>query len=98
MRLNIARNQIKKFKCSSVRLFLCDATAFDVYAPSRVGSVVRFEPEDTRSSEAKIKPFHATRLLRNDLQHKHEALLYDKVIVDAECTHDGSIVYGLFLF
>jgi 16S rRNA C967 or C1407 C5-methylase (RsmB/RsmF family) len=34
---------------------------------------------------------YASRLLRNDAQVKHPELLYDKVIVDAECTHDGSI-------
>lgn len=38
-----------------------------------------------------VKPFHATKLIRNDPQLPH--YLYDKVIVDAECTHDGSIAH-----
>lgn len=38
-----------------------------------------------------LKPFHATRLIRSDPQIK--GYLYDKVIVDAECTHDGSIAH-----
>ncbi|KAJ3216064.1 hypothetical protein HDU67_009944 [Dinochytrium kinnereticum] len=39
-----------------------------------------------------VKPFHATQLLRGDLQiYSDPFLLYDKVLVDAECTHDGSI-------
>ncbi|KAJ3127678.1 hypothetical protein HK100_009596 [Physocladia obscura] len=38
-----------------------------------------------------IKPFHVTKLLRNDPQIVSPRLLYDKVLVDAECTHDGSI-------
>ncbi|KAI8919870.1 S-adenosyl-L-methionine-dependent methyltransferase [Powellomyces hirtus] len=41
----------------------------------------------------KLKPFHATRLLRTDPQLSHPAHLYDKVLVDAECTHDGSIAH-----
>ncbi|KAI8819845.1 S-adenosyl-L-methionine-dependent methyltransferase [Fimicolochytrium jonesii] len=43
----------------------------------------------------KIKPFHATRMLRQDPQLSLPDLLYDKVLVDAECTHDGSIVHLL---
>ena len=40
-----------------------------------------------------MRPFHACRKIRSDLQLKHEGLLYDKVLVDAECTHDGSIFH-----
>ncbi|TPX55085.1 hypothetical protein CcCBS67573_g09516 [Chytriomyces confervae] len=43
--------------------------------------------------QTKVKPFHATKLVIGDLQIKSGALLYDKVLVDAECTHDGSIAH-----
>ncbi|KAG9292965.1 hypothetical protein G9A89_016327 [Geosiphon pyriformis] len=42
-----------------------------------------------------IKPFWAPKILRNDPQKKDPLYLYDKVIVDAECTHDGSIAHIL---
>ncbi|KAI9205760.1 S-adenosyl-L-methionine-dependent methyltransferase [Polychytrium aggregatum] len=41
----------------------------------------------------RVKPFHATRLLRSDPQLQHPDLLYDKVLVDAECSHEGSIFH-----
>ncbi|KAK9763740.1 hypothetical protein K7432_009338, partial [Basidiobolus ranarum] len=41
------------------------------------------------------KPFYAPRLFRDDPQFTHPDLLYDKVLVDAECTHDGSISHIL---
>jgi hypothetical protein len=53
--------------------------------------------EDFRSkSEAQfLKPYHANRLLKSDPQLQSPDLLYDKVLVDAECTHDGSISHLL---
>jgi 16S rRNA C967 or C1407 C5-methylase (RsmB/RsmF family) len=44
-----------------------------------------------KREEGFIKPFHATRLLKSDPQYNNPLNLYDKVIVDTECTHDGSI-------
>ncbi|KAJ3409010.1 hypothetical protein HDV05_004659 [Chytridiales sp. JEL 0842] len=35
----------------------------------------------------------STRLIASDPQLIHPSLLYDKVLVDAECTHDGSIAH-----
>ncbi|CAG8461927.1 369_t:CDS:2 [Ambispora gerdemannii] len=42
-----------------------------------------------------VKPFWAPQILRSDPQIVDEKYLYDKVIVDAECTHDGSIAHIL---
>ncbi|KAF9355159.1 hypothetical protein BGX34_010629 [Mortierella sp. NVP85] len=47
------------------------------------------------SSQDKMVPFHAPKMLRNDPQLQGEGYKYDKVIVDAECTHDGSIAHIL---
>jgi hypothetical protein len=55
------------------------------------------ETEDTSkknpNGSTKKKPFLATRLIASDPQVEHPSLLYDKVLVDAECTHDGSIAH-----
>ena len=40
-----------------------------------------------------FKPFHACRKIRSDRQIKANGLLYNKVLVDAECTHDGSVFH-----
>ncbi|KAF9579206.1 hypothetical protein BGW38_004629 [Lunasporangiospora selenospora] len=45
--------------------------------------------------QEKTTPFFASKILRNDPQLKDERFKYDKVIVDAECTHDGSIAHIL---
>ncbi|CAG8491282.1 7694_t:CDS:2 [Ambispora leptoticha] len=61
----------------------------------------RLETElmDSRKSDVKrspiIRPFWAPQILRSDPQIINEKYLYDKVIVDAECTHDGSIAHIL---
>ena len=82
---------MKKYKIQKGRLFSIDGTVFDVHAPSRVGKWVRGV---TAKSGKKIPPFHATKLLRSDLQIQDgDNSLYDKVLVDAECTHDGSIAH-----
>ncbi|KAG0006934.1 hypothetical protein BGZ65_001541 [Modicella reniformis] len=45
--------------------------------------------------QEKLVPFYAPKMLRNDPQLQGEGYKYDKVIVDAECTHDGSIAHIL---
>ncbi|KAI9091239.1 S-adenosyl-L-methionine-dependent methyltransferase [Phlyctochytrium arcticum] len=52
------------------------------------------QPPDIPTSRT-IHPFHSTRLLRSSTNLHHSSLLYDKVLVDAECTHDGSIAHVL---
>ncbi|KAJ3272685.1 hypothetical protein HDV01_005339 [Terramyces sp. JEL0728] len=108
-RLFTCKSLIQKYKLGRARLFLCDGTSFNVPSPTRVGPNVlypelkkRKHQEDNTETHGKkvkgqneanntIKPFHATRLIRDDPQVK--GYLYDKVIVDAECTHDGSIAH-----
>eukprot|EP00842_Homolaphlyctis_polyrhiza_P002452 jgi/Hompol1/3207/HPOL_006406-RA len=45
------------------------------------------------SPKTSVKPFHATRMLLNDPQIKDSGYLYSKVLVDAECSTDGSITH-----
>ncbi|KAI8853711.1 S-adenosyl-L-methionine-dependent methyltransferase [Chytridium lagenaria] len=99
------RSILRKYKVRRARLFLLDVrrNKFNVYAPSRVGKWLRNPPVLEASAinitEPKegaftpfLQPFHVTRLLAGDPQiQSNPSLLYDKVLVDAECTHDGSI-------
>ncbi|KAI8064427.1 S-adenosyl-L-methionine-dependent methyltransferase [Gongronella butleri] len=94
-----------------VRLFQADGTKFDTTPPARLGATIlsqtkdntdtdAAEPPRKRSKKSKesakddmTKPFWASRLLRSA---PHDPMrLYDKVLVDAECTHDGSISHIL---
>ncbi|KAF9318568.1 hypothetical protein BG003_011005 [Podila horticola] len=54
-----------------------------------------FNGTETPLSQEKVVPFYAPKVLRNDPQLQSEGYKYDKVIVDAECTHDGSIAHIL---
>ncbi|KAJ3026479.1 hypothetical protein HDV00_011919 [Rhizophlyctis rosea] len=105
-RMATCKNVTKKYKLHRVRLFVADGTTFDVHAPSQIGSwrsphVAHLNspssPPSTSSPAPQpppLKPLHASKLLRTDPQHQHAPhTLYDKVLVDAECTHDGSIVH-----
>ncbi|KAF9571682.1 hypothetical protein EC968_000279 [Mortierella alpina] len=56
---------------------------------------VAFNGTETNGNHEKVVPFYAPKILRNDPQLSSEAYKYDKVIVDAECTHDGSIAHIL---
>ncbi|KAF9146564.1 hypothetical protein BGX30_013779 [Mortierella sp. GBA39] len=59
------------------------------------GASALFNGTDTNGDQEKVMPFFAPKILRNDPQLHTEAYKYDKVIVDAECTHDGSIAHIL---
>ncbi|KAG0303783.1 hypothetical protein BGZ98_006286 [Dissophora globulifera] len=50
---------------------------------------------DPNGLQEKLVPFYAPKILRNDPQLQGDGYKYDKVIVDAECTHDGSIAHIL---
>ncbi|KAJ3114595.1 hypothetical protein HDU96_001897 [Phlyctochytrium bullatum] len=64
-----------------------DTNANDASAPTT-------SPNHSKSPlNSFIKPFHVTRLLSGDPQICHPEFLYDRVLVDAECTHDGSVAH-----
>ncbi|KAI8082564.1 S-adenosyl-L-methionine-dependent methyltransferase [Gilbertella persicaria] len=94
-RLATCRSLLKKYKVGEkVRLFEADGTRFQVPPPSRLGNrVIQTNQDSKRAKPETVKPFWASRLLRFDRQIKAD--LYDKVLVDAECTHDGSILHIL---
>lgn len=97
-RLATCRSLLKKYKVGEkVRLFEADGTLFSVPPPSRLGNkIIHQEEEGERHKRQKveIKPFWASRMLRYETAVNSKAL-YDKVLVDAECTHDGSISHIL---
>ncbi|KAG2179987.1 hypothetical protein INT43_003774 [Umbelopsis isabellina] len=110
-RVATCRSLVKRYKVAErVRLFNADGITFGVHAPSRIGAkILKKDDSIQEPSEKKrkgndevpvktverINPFHAPKTLRFDPQLRGEAFLYDKVIVDAECTHDGSILHIL---
>jgi 16S rRNA C967 or C1407 C5-methylase (RsmB/RsmF family) len=89
-RLAVTRNLVKRLGLRHVRLFNEDACLFNVPPPSRIGASVLRNVEGLESGMI-VKPMYASKLLRCDLQYA--GFLYEKVIVDAECTHDGSIAH-----
>ncbi|KAI8382376.1 S-adenosyl-L-methionine-dependent methyltransferase [Blakeslea trispora] len=97
-RLATCRSLLKKYRVGEkIRLFEADGTTFQVPPPSRLGNRViqqttEKEPKTKRQKTEITKPFWASKMLRFDVQQKG---LYDKVLVDAECTHDGSILHIL---
>ncbi|KAI8808104.1 S-adenosyl-L-methionine-dependent methyltransferase [Cladochytrium replicatum] len=90
-RMEVCRSTVKKAGVPSARLFVADGTKFNVPAPARVGAFVHPDyngETETISRRSEHRPFFATRMVR----HKNtNGPLYDRVIVDAECTHDGSV-------
>ncbi|KAF9100247.1 hypothetical protein BGX23_000010 [Mortierella sp. AD031] len=64
-------------------------------ASGSTGRTALFNGTETNGGQEKVVPFFAPKILRNDPQLHTEAYKYDKVIVDAECTHDGSIAHIL---
>jgi len=109
-RLYTCRSLLKKYKATSrCRLFLSDGVTFDTWAPLWSINKV-FEPksmnnglpqidelENSHSVEDTVqsRPFFAPKTLRHDRNLRSLSCLYDKVLVDAECTHDGSIAHIL---
>ncbi|GAA5800496.1 hypothetical protein HPULCUR_005927 [Helicostylum pulchrum] len=95
-RLATCRSLLKKYKVGEkVRLFEGDGTTFEVPPPSRLGNkVIEGSSSSKRQKVIQSKPFWASRLLRFDSQ-VNSGSFYDKVLVDAECTHDGSIAHIL---
>ncbi|KAI9184078.1 hypothetical protein H9P43_003131 [Blastocladiella emersonii ATCC 22665] len=97
-RLATCRALIKKYKVVNARVFLADGTRFAVRAP-RVAELLmarKAVPDEwKRAGEAVVPLFHAAKPLRNDPQVDDDACLYDRVLVDAECTHDGSVAHIL---
>ena len=94
-RLSTCKCLCQKYKLKRYRLFHQDGTLFNVYAPSRIGNTQLVDGIDSqvKCSSMTLNPFYSSRLIRFDPQLQHESLLYDKVLVDAECTHDGSIAH-----
>lgn len=96
-RLSTCRSLLKKYKVGEkVRLFEGDGTVFKVPPPSRLGNRVITDISPNKRMKIESKPFWASRLLRSNTQVTSDgSSLYDKVLVDAECTHDGSIAHIL---
>ncbi|KAI9220964.1 S-adenosyl-L-methionine-dependent methyltransferase [Blastocladiella britannica] len=110
-RLAIARAAVRKLGIVNARLFVADGTTFAVQAPlvaeallvrSKEGGLspvdrLRADALPTSNDHEPVRVFHASKPLRGDpqLAFADGRGLYDRVLVDAECTHDGSIAHLL---
>ena len=96
-RLCIAKSMVVKYKVPNVRLFLTDARKFNVPPHHSIGYNNSHQIESYLGSfddlySSHIRPFYSSSVYRKsrgflDSQHPK----YSKVLVDVECTHDGSI-------
>lgn len=93
-RLEVCRALVTKYRLSRIRLFLEDGCRFNV-PPHTILPHSRASPfAYTKLS----KPFHSTSEYRKRPGIVEDMRLYDKVLVDAPCTHDGSIKHVQELF
>jgi len=95
-RLAGCRTLVRKHRLGRVRLYRADGRTFDVEAPAEVtrGHIEKAGPATAAAMPpaddcAGPLPYDAPKLLRNGWAKTGR--LYDRVLVDAECTHDGSI-------
>ncbi|KAI3657573.1 hypothetical protein MP638_002685 [Amoeboaphelidium occidentale] len=84
-RLHTCQSLISKHNARNLRLFLGDGTLFGV-GPVNTS---RDEPVNIELPHSQ-KPFYCPKGIRNTATYFG---LYDKVLVDTECTHDGSVAH-----
>ncbi|KAI9294567.1 S-adenosyl-L-methionine-dependent methyltransferase [Neoconidiobolus thromboides FSU 785] len=103
-RLSTCRALVKKYQVANkVKLYYGDGTIFRVLAGVNSRWLTKEQKEwYSLNSDDLGKPFYAPKEMRgfnllfedeNEMDKNKMELLYDKVLVDAECTHDGSIVH-----
>ncbi|PIA15190.1 S-adenosyl-L-methionine-dependent methyltransferase, partial [Coemansia reversa NRRL 1564] len=104
-RISTCRSLIKKHAGKTrgiIRLFSADGTGFSCHAPRKLWwdpqTVRAFAQQNTTAvaaadlSATKEQVWFAPRLL-STVYACSGTELYDRVLVDAECTHDGSLVH-----
>lgn len=89
-RLATCRALVKKYRLPRVRLFCADGASFDERVVLVEGD--GHAPLEHASLEhpPALRPFHETTAYRKR-RVTRTARCYDKVLVDAQCTHDGSV-------
>lgn len=87
-RLATCRSMIKKYKVRCARLFCADGTKFSEPVRQFINPS---ENEKITTEPNRRVPFHETTAFRKRRTTTSSALEYDKVLIDAQCTHDGSI-------
>ncbi|KGG50502.1 hypothetical protein DI09_68p100 [Mitosporidium daphniae] len=98
-RLRDATSLVKKIKVPKCRLFKGDST--NVLA-EKIGIAIPenqlCKPDNFIAKEFHLqvkKPFYSTSQYRKRRCYYQEVPAYDKIILDAQCTHDGSIKHVL---
>ena len=87
-RLATCRSLLKKYQVQCARLFCADGTNFS--EPIKRFSRVNGNVKGTERKSLEALPFHETTAFRKRPTEFTDSQ-YDKVLVDAQCTHDGSI-------
>eukprot|EP01134_Creolimax_fragrantissima_P002912 CFRG2912T1 len=97
-RLFTCQSIVKKYRHDNVRLYLNDGTTFDTIPPTLKGKDHACEvcqPAGPKKKRRKPKTaqeglFYTPKAWQSMFCDKSNQL-YDRVLVDAECTHDGSL-------
>lgn len=90
-RIGATVSLVKKYHLNNVRLFLTDGQHFDTtvhHVSERERNIIDENFESLYDAKEK-RPYWCSSRYRK--QRGHLGDLYDKVLVDAQCTHDGSI-------
>lgn len=91
IRLKNSVSIIKKFKISKCRLFKADSISFSVGVtlPENHISTLDNLTREKRCQSTNI--FYSTSQYRKRICYHQIVPLYDKIVLDSQCTHDGSI-------
>ncbi|KAI3635093.1 hypothetical protein MIR68_006659 [Amoeboaphelidium protococcarum] len=95
-RLFICKSQMQKHNVKRFRLYNCSGTSFRVGAPLlNKDSQYQIEHSDVLDQKF-CRPFYSSRMMNQYNTTTNE--LYDKVLVDVPCTHDGSFSHVIKSF
>jgi 16S rRNA C967 or C1407 C5-methylase (RsmB/RsmF family) len=88
-RLSVAKSLLKRLYIGKARLFCESAVDFDEKCPVSV-TLNDFRKRKKEGNVNRKKPFYASSVFSKGQAFEFDQL-YDKVLCDVECTHDGSI-------
>lgn len=95
-RMSVCRSLVSRLGVSRARLYVADGTTFNVPAPTLEWT--KLDPSVAKAASSPLavrppKPFHANGLFLSNYSWPEPDSLYSRVLVDAECTTDGSFAH-----
>ena len=91
-RISVAKAMICKYKVPNARLFLLDARNFSIpphHSLGYSGAGAMFS--ELYSQQKYASPYYSSSVYRKSRGELAQCCQYSKVLVDVECTHDGSV-------